>query len=224
MKKVYKTGLIIIVSITIIFTGLVFNGLILMADEDRYVDITNFKKELHDGDIIFQTSKSAQSKAIQFATKSKYSHIGLIYMKDKEIYVLEASQTVALTPFESWIKRGYNEHYVIKRLKDSDNLLTSEIRQKMNHIGEGFIGKNYDVFFEWSDDRIYCSELIWKIYKKAANIELGKLEFLKDLNLNDKIVKQKLLERFGEKIPLEETIISPVSIFNSDKLITIYQE
>jgi hypothetical protein len=29
------------------------------------------------GDILFQTSKSAQSKAVQLATKSKYSHMGI---------------------------------------------------------------------------------------------------------------------------------------------------
>jgi len=36
----------------------------------------------HDGDIIFQVSKSAQSRAIQLATKSKYSHVGIVFMRD----------------------------------------------------------------------------------------------------------------------------------------------
>ncbi|HRG10273.1 MAG TPA: peptidoglycan peptidase, partial [Cyclobacteriaceae bacterium] len=35
---------------------------------------------LKSGDIIFQTSQSSQSKAIQLATRSEYSHMGIIYM------------------------------------------------------------------------------------------------------------------------------------------------
>ncbi len=45
--------------------------------------------DLKDGDLIFQTSMSAQSKAIQLATKSKYSHCGLIYKDGNGFYVFE---------------------------------------------------------------------------------------------------------------------------------------
>jgi uncharacterized protein YycO len=68
----------------------------------------------------------------------------------------------------------------------------------MKLIGERFLGKDYDIYFEWSDNRIYCSELIWKIYKEATNIEIGQLENLSDFNLSNKLVKKKLKERYGE--------------------------
>jgi uncharacterized protein YycO len=194
-----------------------------MADEDRHVDLAD-KIELQDGDIIFQTSKSSQSKAIQLATMSKYSHMGMIYKKDDEFYVYEAIQPVKLTPLNDWIKRGKKGHYVIKRLKNVDEVLTNDIKLKMKQIGERFIGKNYDIYFEWSDEKIYCSELVWKIYKESANIEIGQLQTLKDFDLSNKIVKQKMTERYGDKIPMNETVISPVSMFNSDKLITIIEE
>jgi uncharacterized protein YcfL len=45
---------------------------------------------LKDGDIIFQTSQSAQSKAIQAATHSKYSHCGIIYKEGSNYFVFEA--------------------------------------------------------------------------------------------------------------------------------------
>jgi hypothetical protein len=37
---------------------------------------------LHDGDIIFHTSRSAQSAAIQRATHSPYSHMGVVLYRD----------------------------------------------------------------------------------------------------------------------------------------------
>ena len=176
------------------------------------------------GDIIFQTSTSGQSKAIQIATGSKYSHVGIIYKNGNDYFVYEAVQPVKLTPLNDWIKKGENGHYVVKRIKNSDKLLTDEKLIEMKKIGEKYVGKDYDLYFEWSDSRIYCSELVWKIYKEAVGLEIGELEKLGDFNLTDKAVKQKLMERYGDNIPKEELVISPASMFNSDKLITVYKD
>lgn len=70
------------------------------------------------GDIIFQTSSSGQSSAIQIATKSQYSHMGIIYLEAEKPWVYEAGGTVTLTPLESWTARGMEGHFVIKRLRD----------------------------------------------------------------------------------------------------------
>jgi uncharacterized protein YycO len=177
--------------------------------------------ELKNGDLIFQTSLSGQSKAIQLATKSKYSHCGLIFKKDKDFYVFEAVQPVKRTPLDKWIARGQDGKYVIKRLKNSDQVLTPSILTKMKQVGDQFNGKNYDLTFEWSDDKIYCSELIWKIYQRATGIEIGKLEKLSDFDLTNEAVKQKMKERYGNKIPSDEIEISPASIFDSELLIVV---
>jgi len=180
-----------------------------------------FGKTIQNGDIIFQTSKSSQSKAIQLATNSKYSHMGIIYEIDGQLFVYEAVQPVKLTLLNEWINRGENGHYVIKRIENSDEILTQETLTKMKQVGEKFKGKNYDLYFEWSDDKIYCSELVWKIYKEGADIEIGELEELSSFDLKNKIVQQKMKERYGENIPMDEKVISPAEMFNSDKLIII---
>jgi len=178
--------------------------------------------DFRNGDIIFQTSKSSQSKAIQLATNSKYSHMGIIYMIDEQLYVYEAAQTVKLTKLSDWIKRGENSHYVVKRLKDGEKLLTNENLKKMKDLGERFKEKDYDIYFEWSDDKIYCSELVWKIYKETLDIEIGNLQKLREFDLTNDIVKNKMKERYGDNIPLDEKVISPAAMFNSDKLVIIH--
>jgi uncharacterized protein YycO len=187
------------------------------------VRLENFKleQEVNNGDIIFQTSKSSQSKAIQLATNSKYSHMGMIYENDEQFFVYEAVQPVKLTPLSEWINRGENGHYVIKRLENAKQVLTSSTFTKMKQIGEQFKGKPYDIYFEWSDDKIYCSELVWKIYKQATDIEIGELEQLSDFDLTNDIVKAKMKERYGDSIPMDEKVISPAAMFNSDKLVTV---
>jgi len=181
-------------------------------------------KEFQNGDIIFQTSKSSQSKAIQLATHSDYSHMGIVYETDGRYFVYEAVQPVKLTPLDQWIRRGLNGHYVVKRLKNADQVLTKRTLAKMKQVGERYKGKSYDLYFEWSDDKIYCSELVWKIYKEAANIEIGELERLADFDLSPKVVQQKIRERYGANVPVNEQVISPVAMFDSNKLMTIRVE
>jgi hypothetical protein len=213
------------ITITIFFALIGACGLYFfkMADKSKELggSMSTAKDDFRNGDIIFQTSKSDQSKAIQLATNSKYSHMGIIYETTGQFYVYEAVQPVKLTRLSDWIKRGKNSQYVVKRLRDSDRLLTNENLKKMRDAGEKYKNKNYDIYFEWSDDKIYCSELVWKIYKDALNIEIGDLQELREFDLTNDIVKSKMKERYGDKIPLNEKVISPAAMFNSYKLITI---
>ena len=179
------------------------------------------ESEIQNGDLIFQTSLSEQSKAIQLATKSEFSHCGIIFKEGNDYYVFEAIQPVKSTPLDKWIARGKNGEYVIKRLKNAEQVLTPTTISKMKQVGDEFRGKNYDLTFEWSDDKIYCSELIWKIYQRATGIEIGNLEKLSDFDLTSDAVKKKMNERYGNKIPLNEIVISPASIFNSELLVAV---
>ena len=177
--------------------------------------------QLKEGDLIFQTSQSGQSKAIQFATKSKYSHCGLIYKEGQNYFVFEAVQPVKLTALDKWIARGKDGKFVIRRLKSSELVLTPTALTKMKQIENQFLGKNYDLTFEWSDTKIYCSELIWKVYQRATGIEIGKLQKLSDFDLTNEVVKKKMKERYGDNIPVNEIVISPEAIYESDLLETV---
>lgn len=180
-------------------------------------------KDLHNGDLIFQTSQSAQSQAIQLATKSKYSHCGIVYKEDGKWYVFEAIQPVQKTPLDAWIARGKDSHYVVKRLKKANEVLTEASFTKMKAAAQKMGGKDYDLYFEWSDDKIYCSELIWKIYKESTGLEIGKLQELRDFDLTNPAVKAKLKERYGDNIPQHEKVISPAAMFESKLLYTIIE-
>lgn len=182
------------------------------------------QEKLQNGDLIFQTSQSGQSKAIQLATGSQYSHMGIVYKLNGKYWVYEAIQPVTLTPLSTWINRGVGGHYVVKRLKEARTLLTPEVLKKMKAIGAKYKGKHYDIHFEWSDEKMYCSELVWKIYKEAVHVEVGALEKLSDFDLSHEIVQQKMKERYGDQIPMNEKVISPAAMFASDLLITVVKQ
>ena len=194
-----------------------------LENADKQVKILSNSNKIKNGDIIFQTSLSAQSKAIQLATHSKYSHCGLIFNLDTtkdNWYVIEAVQPVKWTRLDKWISKGDGGHYVIKRVI-TEPLLTDDMLKELKTISEKFLGKDYDLYFDWSDNKIYCSELVWKSYDKLIGLDVGKLQQLKDLDLTNEQVKTKMKKRYGDKIPLDEKVITPASIFASDMLKTI---
>lgn len=221
-----KLVIIIVLVVATIFVGLyakrkLYDPKFRLETAKTEVKLLTSEDQIQNGDLIFQTSLSGQSKAIQLATNSKYSHCGIIFKEGQEFYVFEAVQPVKQTPLDEWIARGKGGKYVIKRLKNADKVLTPSVLSKMKQIGEGFNGKNYDLTFEWSDDKIYCSELIWKIYQRATGIEIGKLEKLSDFDLSNQAVKEKMKERYGNNIPMDEVVISPAAIFDCNLLIAV---
>ena len=118
-----------------LFPILVIGLLVLSGCGDSLAD------QLRDGDIIFHTSRSAQSIAIQKATHSKYSHMGIIFFRDGDPYVYEAVKTVQYTPVSKWVARGDGGHYVVKRLRDVDRGLPPAPRAPGNALGAAVLGR-----------------------------------------------------------------------------------
>jgi len=176
---------------------------------------------LQDGDIVFQTSRSEQSLAVQQATGSKYSHMGIIIYRGKQPFVFEAAGHVQYTPLGTWVSRGVGGHFVAKRLDTTAGGLSAADIERLRRTAAAFEGRPYDLTFEWSDDRIYCSELVWKIYDRALGIRLAELQQIQDFNLQAPAVQTKLHERYGSSIPLHEPVISPAAIFASRSLVTL---
>lgn len=216
MNQVKKIILVFCIAIAAVF-------IFLSATKSPVLDtITKTQTNLKNGDIIFQTSQSEQCEAVRIATNSKFSHCGIIFIENGKTYVYEAVQPVKMTLLSDWIQHGEGNKYVVKRLQNADKLLNNDVILKMKSYGETMNNKDYDIYFEWSNDKIYCSELVWKIYKEGANIELCNLQKLKEFNLEHPLVKAILKERYGNAVPLNEEVVAPSQIVDSNKLITVF--
>lgn len=152
-----------------------------------------FKEDIGicEGDIVFQTSNSKQSPFIQHATGSKWTHCGIVVYKGDKPYVLEASNVVKLTPFNEWKARSSN--FTKERLIDN----CPKIKYKK------YLGKPYDTSFRLDNDKYYCSELVYDIYKNQLGVEfkLRKVSSYNILGLN------KMLMNRG--IKLNQLVIAP---------------
>ena len=169
------------------------------------------------GDIIFIVNPSGQGKAIQLATKSKYTHVGVIFFEDGKEYVYHAVEPVIRSSLKGFIDMSADGSYEIRRLKDQ-SILTKENVAKMLADAKSKLGTHYDLGFSWDDKKLYCSEFVWKVYNKTLNLSVGDLKPLKDFDLTHPAVKQKIEERYGKNIPLDEKMISPGDMYNSTLL------
>jgi hypothetical protein len=94
----------------------------------------------------------------------------------------------------------------------------------MDSVAVSYEGRPYDSAFNWSDEKLYCSEVVWKVYHQGAGVNVGALRKLKEFDFTSPEVQKKLKERYPAGIPLEETVVSPEDVFQSGLLQTIYQQ
>lgn len=152
------------------------------------------KQNYKEGDIVFQESQSRQSLLIHKATGSKWTHCGIIIEKDDGLYVLEASKTVRLTPFSQWKAQGKGGSIKSRRVTD-DSL-------KVKY--QKYLGKSYDLAFRFGNNKWYCSELIYDIYKNQFNIELCKPRKVKEYQTEG---MEKQMRKRG--ITQEQLVVAP---------------
>ena len=99
-----------------------------------------------------------------------------------------------LNDFDIWILNGL------------DDLITNTEKSFENY---NFTSQVDDIVkFTWNN---FCD---WYI-------EIGKLQKLSDFDLSNEAVKNKMKERYGNKIPLDEIVISPAAIFDSELLVMV---
>lgn len=173
---------------------------------------------VQDGDIVFQTSHSAQSEAIHLATGSPFSHVGIITIQDGEPLVFEAVGPVKTTPLKRWIARGVGGKYRLMRPRIP--LSTAQLGA-MERIGRDHLGKAYDLRFEWSDEKMYCSELVWKIYRAGAGVELATPRPMDSYRLAHPEVKALMTARWGDAVHWKEKMVAPSDLAESPLLETI---
>ncbi|MGE6763899.1 YiiX/YebB-like N1pC/P60 family cysteine hydrolase [Corallococcus interemptor] len=170
------------------------------------------------GDVVFQTSGSRQSKAIQVATHSPLSHVGLVEVTPQGVFVVEAVQPVKRTPFQQWKARGVKGRFLVMRPQGVDDAAKARaVAEAKRHLG-----KPYDALFGWGDEAMYCSELVRKAYAAGAGVEYGRMERLGDLDVAG--LKQEIAERYRGPVPVDLELVTPASLAADGRLAVVYSD
>lgn len=203
-----------IFKICTIFIVLVFIGMLTFTKLLPWLDFKEYVPK--DGDLIFQSlPQNDLVLAIEGISQSPYSHCGIVVQKNGEWEVLEAIGPVKYTPLYEWVQRGRNQSFAVFRLK-TDVHIKPFISQ-----AETYLGKPYDVKYELDDEKIYCSELIYKAYETVAKIKLGELKALGEMPWE---TFTKTIRKYEQgSPPLERLMITPKNLSESLHLKKIFE-
>lgn len=160
-------------------------------------------EDIQEGDIVFIESQSQQSPYIKVGTMSKWTHCGVIVSTSKGLQVLEASKTVRLTPVDKFIGAAKNGNWRIKR---PDQQLPKRISYSK------YLGMPYDLQFKFDNGKMYCSELVWQVYKDQG-IELCEPRKVSSFIMTRIPKVKKLMEK--RQIKPEQYAIAPVDIYKA---------
>lgn len=176
---------------------------------------------LRDGDIVFQQTGGEQGRAVQLATGSPWTHVGVLFKDTDRWMVYEAVGPVRSIPLEEWVTHGTDGRWVAKRWVDAGTEAPQALRSALKKAGARFNGLPYDREFRWSDERIYCSELVWKMYAEGAGVRLCEPKPMRDHALGSPVVQQVMRERYASTPPLDEPMIAPGALFDCPLLRTV---
>ncbi|MBM4393645.1 MAG: hypothetical protein FJ090_21175, partial [Deltaproteobacteria bacterium] len=147
-----------------------------VADDDLADD-----PDWTDGDLVFQASQGEQSRYVMLATGSRLTHVGLIDVRESGVYVVEAVQPVKVTTLQAFRDRYHDSRLAAKRVPG----LTDAQRSAVVKKARAWVGRDYDRRFGWDDATLYCSELAWKAYDYAVDVQIAELGTFGDFALLD---------------------------------------
>ncbi|MFT3710442.1 MAG: YiiX/YebB-like N1pC/P60 family cysteine hydrolase [Archangium sp.] len=172
--------------------------------------------ELRNGDVVLQASQSSRSELIRKASRSKYSHVGVVEVAKDGVFVIEAVQPVSRTPIETWRKRGVGQWVTVIRAKDLDAATARRVVAEAKKE----LGKPYDARYRWDDEKIYCSELVVKAFARGADRSIGKQETVKSLSLNaDEL---KYAAKLG--VSPDQSLVTPGSLAEDESFEVVGDE
>lgn len=189
--------------------------------------------KLQPGDLLFQDSDCGpfctSIEKVTFGYKgSKLSHVGLVVDTNNQVTIIEAvSAGVVTTHIDTFLKRSYDAH------GHSKVLVGRLVSDKMNIIPEaidyanGKLGNAYDEVFDISNDKYYCSELLYYAFKVAndgeAIFELKPMTY-KDPTTNETFpIWEQYFEEIGVEIPENKLGLNPGGMSKSDYIKVVYK-
>lgn len=177
---------------------------------------------LHDGDLVFHASASEQARFLRVATGSTLTHVGLIDVRGDEAWVVEAVQPVRVTRLAAFRDRYGDPRVAVKRVPGLDDADRASVVKQARK----WVGGDYDRRFDWSDARMYCSELVWKAYDRALGLQIAAVRTFGDHALFRVLASTDFARaRWGDGGPDPAMkVVSPADLFAAEESFVVVDQ
>ncbi len=166
-----------------------------------------------EGDVLFQSlPHGALTNAIEGSTHSPWSHCGIVARERDQWVVYEAYGSVQHVPLDTFWKRTRRHQFAVYRWKQPHDAQINDILAAVRTR----VGLPYDAKYEMDDEKIYCSELIYKAFHDVTGQPMGDLVRLDDLNWQP--YEQTIRQLEGGPPPLDRMMITPRGLSEAPQL------
>jgi hypothetical protein len=192
-----------------------FTAWVGWAVVDAYQPIARYQPQV--GDVLIQaiTPCGRLLSTVKGVTQSKWCHCGVVTRKNGRWVVCEAvGDGVRHTPLIIFLLRGDEIDFAAYRLTGESRAYATQ----MAACCETYVGRPYDIQYELDDEKIYCSELVYKAYRDAADGgDLAAVQRFGDLNWRQ--FKDDIAHFHGDDdLPLDRKVVTPVALTRSPRL------
>ncbi len=191
-------------------------GIIRLSNADIWTFINVNKAKIKDGDLIERSDDDFVSETVRAMslTDKTFSHSGIAFIEDGNVYVYNTmageenkSEQMMREPFDSFVSPYRKDGFGIFRYQ-----LNDDERVKIHGIIKDLYDKKllFDKSFDLkTDDKQYCSEMIYKALKKAtANRIVLPTSKVQNFKLRDPKYKGMMLKEF-EYVALDNLFLNP---------------
>lgn len=178
------------------------------------------------GDIFFQDINcgpfcDAINKVTFGYKEADFAHVGILIVDNNQWFVAEAvSKGVVLTHVDTFLNRSLDNNkkpkVMVGRLKNINSFVLPTIASV-----KPFLNKQYDDIFDITNDKYYCSELIYELFKDSNG---NKIFCLAPMTFNDPDTKQlfpiwkSYFDSLKIDVPESKPGLNPGSISRSEML------
>lgn len=168
----------------LVILGIIVSTLIIVVII-KYIDNMNQKRKeqtfscnvaFKDGDLVFRKGRSVESQVVLIADrKSSYSHVGVVYMLNNIPYVINAvpdksSDGIAYIKMEKlsvfFSAENASIGSVFRLKKQFTNMAELATLEAKSFYDAKIVFD--DAFDMDSDNKLYCTELVWKAFKMVG--------------------------------------------------------
>jgi hypothetical protein len=131
--------------------------------------------ELQSGDLVFLAIPNPLYRRVALATGSKTSHVGIAFQNDDGSWQIAESTFPfsKYTPLERYLRRTENGWVCVRRIKGG---LTDGQVVALRQESDRRMGIFYHLGFNYQSPGLFCSKLVFDVYRSALGVQVGELE------------------------------------------------
>ncbi len=196
LRKMFPVSLLLLIVIGLLLAFAHKTGNTPMNPRPT-VDIMEMP-ELLEGDLIFRKGRSLVSTVVLMNDRaSAYSHVGIVSFKNGNPFIVHAvpgepdesgeEKVKCDTPVDFLNEEKASLFAIYRLAEDEKHKAKVAAHEAMNYYEKGL---SFDKGLDFrSDDKLYCTELVWKAYLKAGiNLTGNKFHVLSLKLIADSII------------------------------------